>query len=112
MSVLVSTLVNVRAPPDAQDGFTSFPALVVNLWSTPLTWPVRGDKPISHRFRASPLVMERITALPAADQHPGLGPSVASRARSFAWIRDSYAPVLIAFPAFMGTSHQSMLELS
>ena len=71
---------NAKAPPDAQDGSTSFPAPVVNLLSAPLTLPVRGDMAISHRFcvsplatDVSPLAMEKITALSATDQHPGFG---------------------------------------
>src|SRR5258707_9443657 len=109
MSFLISAPVNAKAPTDAQDGCISFPTPVVNLLSTPLTLPVCGDTPISHRFLVSPLGKEKITELPAAGQHSGLAGSPACTP---ARISTSYAPVLTASPPFKATSHQSMPEIS
>src|SRR5690242_3279413 len=64
-SRLVSSLVNAKAPPDAQDTSISFPAPVVKLLGAPLILPVCGDIPISQRDRESPLMIGKRTVLPA-----------------------------------------------
>src|SRR5207247_2483665 len=116
MSLLSSRFVNVNAPPEAQDGSASFPAPVVNLSGAPLTFPVRGDNPIFHKFCVSPPASEKITWSPAAGQHPGLGTFgtgvLVARGCSLVCSSVSCTPVLTLSSPFVETSHQSRLELS
>src|SRR5260370_16620951 len=75
--LLLSRSLNARAPPDAQDTESSIPAPTVNLLGTPFTLPVRGERPISHMFMASPAYVEKRTVLVSIDQQdgPGKGPT-------------------------------------
>src|SRR5262249_10379269 len=106
-SRLVSLFVNAKAPPGAQEGDVSSPAPVVNLLTTPLTLPVPGDMPISHRLFASPVAAENTTALMAADHPSGLGKVPRGGFRP-AWTSASCTPVFTASPPLVATSHQSI----
>src|SRR5580765_8068423 len=72
-SVRLSSAVNATVPASlvAQEGCTSLEALVVNLVTGPLTRPVRGEIPTSHKSSVSPTAADNTTVLPAADQQTG-----------------------------------------
>src|SRR5207248_3991991 len=107
--LMLSRSLNARAPSDAQETSSWVPAPIVNRLRTPFTLPVRGERPISHMFLASPARAEKRTVLVSMDQQPGRGKeSTGSPAR----ISASYAPVLTASPPSAAASHQSRLELS
>src|ERR1051326_5366273 len=71
ISLLLSRLVKAKASPDAQDTSSSIPAPPVNRLGTPATVPACEERPISHRFWASPLPLEKITVLVSLDQQDG-----------------------------------------
>ena len=67
-------------------------------WARRLTLPVRGDMPISHRFCVSPLGMEKITVLPAADQQRG-------------WERRDRCPRVVVGCSPRGPAHRTRRSL-
>src|ERR1700722_1987012 len=105
--LLLSRSLNARAPPDAQDTESSIPAPAVTLLRTPFTLPVRGERPISHMFTASPARAEKRTVFVSVDQQDGEGKDTTG---SPAWTSASCAPVLTASPPSGAASHQSRLE--